>query len=425
MAKISVPKKSRKTKNRAAARRKTGIITINWDGALDMSGQEFGKKRRLATDELYQTVKHVEIIPFLHTWMKKEEYSKEDIRAVKAAPHVPINAAINAKLLLDGMPDLHQGHVDYWTALPGTGDTLAPASDYIKRIIVTAIQEGSPLVEAKAEADRIQREKNLKYYKPTIQEVMKEASLRMTEEIEEFVENFIVDSDPATVKNFEPHKVLVKVGAKANHARVIRSLYEGEFAEFTELMNLPNATQRKKLSEYELDMVEQLEEGFSHYSTAQKKAALEMYKKILDACDMIITTQKATKKPRKVKEKSADQLVAKMKYKKLDSDYGIASVSPSGLIGAVCAVVFNTKNRKLGVYVSVDEDGFKARGTTLLRYNEDTSLQKTLRKPQEQLNIFKKTTKVRTIKEFESTKTTETKLNGRFNDETVILAVFK
>jgi uncharacterized alkaline shock family protein YloU len=179
------------------------------------------------------------------------------------------------------------------------------------------------------------------------------------------------------------------------------------------------------LSEYDLDQVEQLEEGFAHYSTAQKKAALEMYKKILDACDMIITTQKATKKPRKVKEKSADQLVAKMKYKKIDSDYGIASVSPSGLIGAVCAVVFNTKNRKLGVYVSVDEDGFKVRGTTLLNYNEETSLQKTLRKPQEQLNTFKKTTKARTVKQFEGIKTTETKLNGRFNAETIILAVHK
>ena len=171
MAKISVPKKSRKTKNRAAVRRKTGVITINWDGAMEMSGQEFGKKRRNATDELYQTVKHVEIIPFLHTWMKKEEYSKDDIKAVKAAPHVPINAAINAKLLLDGMPDLHQGHVDYWTALPGTGDELAPASDYIKRIIVTAIKEGTPLVEAKAEADAAQKEKNIKYYKPSIQEL--------------------------------------------------------------------------------------------------------------------------------------------------------------------------------------------------------------------------------------------------------------
>ena len=83
MAKIAVPKKSRKQKNRAAARRKTGIITIDWSGALEMSGPDFGKKRRLATDELYQTVKHVEIIPFLHIWMKKEEYSAEDIKAVK------------------------------------------------------------------------------------------------------------------------------------------------------------------------------------------------------------------------------------------------------------------------------------------------------------------------------------------------------
>ena len=157
MAKIAVPKKSRKQKNRAAARRKTGVITIDWSGALEMSGQDFGKKRRLATDELYQTVKHAEIIPFLYTWMKKAEYSAEDIKAVKAAPHVPINAAINAKLLLDGMPDLHQEHKEYWESLPGTGDVLNPASEYIKKTIGVAIKEGAPLVEAKAIADQAQK----------------------------------------------------------------------------------------------------------------------------------------------------------------------------------------------------------------------------------------------------------------------------
>jgi hypothetical protein len=40
------------------------------------------------------------------------------------------------------------------------------------------------------------------------------------------------------------------------------------------------------------------------------------------------------------------------------------------------------------------------------------------------LPIIKKTTKSKTEKLFQTLKTTETKLNGRFNDETIILAVF-
>ena len=144
------------------------------------------------------------------------------------------------------------------------------------------------------------------------------------------------------------------------------------------------------MSEHEQDMLDQLEEGYSQYSTAQKKAALDLYKKIIDACDMIITSQKATRKPRKTKEKSADQLVSKLKLKQADTTYGIASVSPSGLIGAVAAVVYNCKNRKLGIYVATDSEGFTVRGTSLHRYDEAQSKQKTLRKPNEVLPWLKR-----------------------------------
>ena len=87
--------------------------------------------------------------------------------------------------------------------------------------------------------------------------------------------------------------------------------------------------------------------------------------------------------------------------------------------------MFNCKNRKLGIYISTDSDGFAVKGTSLVNYDEANSLQKTLRKPNEQLSTFKKTTKVRATKQFDLLKTTDTKLNGRFNKETVILAIYK
>ena len=68
--------------------------------------------------------------------------------------------------------------------------------------------------------------------------------------------------------------------------------------------------------------------------------------------------------------------------------------------------------------------GFSVKGTTLLGYDEEKSVQRTVRKTAEFLPVIKKTTKSKTEKLFQTLKTTETKLNGRFNDETVILAVF-
>jgi len=422
---ISVPRKSRKQKARAAVRRKGSASVIDWSNSLELSGEEFHKKQRKAVDELYQEVKAADIHPFLFTWMKKQDYSAKDIKSIKASGHIPVQASIVAKLLLDGMPDLHPGHVEYWASLAGTSGEMKPKTEYLRRAIGEAIERGAPLVEEKEREEKAKIAAEGRIYKPTIQQIMHETAINMSEGLEDIVEEFIITQDPAVVKKFDAFRVLSAAEAKANHARIIKGFYEGCYEELLEVNNMPTATQRKKLSEPEQDLLDQLEEGYSHYNTAQKKAALELYKKIIDACDMIITSQKATKKPRKVKEKSADQIVSKLKLKQADTDYGIASVSATGLIGAVCAIVFNTKNRKLGVYVSQDSDGFTVKGTTLQRYDEEQSLQKTLRKPNETLPKVKKTTKSKALKEFSFLKTTETKLNGRFNEETVLLAVFK
>ena len=422
---ISVPKKSRKQKARAAIRRKGKVAQIDWSDSEKLSGKDYHNKRRKAQDELYNEVKGSDLVAYLWSYMKKHDYSAKDIKCAKAAPNVSIVAGIYAKLLQDGMPDYHQGQADYWESLPGTSGSIKPASEWVKKQIQEAIDAGAPLVAQKEAEEKAKLAKQGKVYKPTIQQIMHESAVFMSEGLEDVVDEFVETQDPAVVKKFDAYRILQKVQAKANHARIIKGFYEGPYAEMLELNNLPTASQRKKLSEHEQDMLDQLEEGYSQYSTAQKKAALDLYKKIIDACDMIITSQKATRKPRKTKEKSADQLVSKLKLKQADTTYGIASVSPSGLIGAVAAVVYNCKNRKLGIYVATDSEGFTVRGTSLHRYDEAQSKQKTLRKPNEVLPLVKKTTKSKTLKEYGLLKTTETKLNGRFNEETVLLAVFK
>ena len=422
---ISVPKKSRKQKARAAARRKGAVQSVDWSNALEMSGYEYHKVKQKAIADLYENVKASDLVAYIYSYMKKNDYDAKDIKCAKASPSISPTVGIYAKLLQEGMPDYHPAHDEYWQSLAGTTGTIKPTSEFVQRKIQEAIDSGKPLVQAREAEEKEKLKKQGKVYKPTIQEVMRETAIFMSEGIDEVVDEFVETQDPDVVKKFDAYKLLVKANARANHARLIRGFYEGCYEELYELNNLPTATQRKKMTEHEQDMIAQLEEGYSHYSTAQKKAALELYKKIIDACDMIITSQKATRKPRKVKQKSADQLVAKLKLKQADTDYGIASVSPSGLIGAVAALVFNCKNRKLGMYVAMDADGFQVKGTTLQRFDDKQSIQKTLRKPNETLPKVKKTTKAKTVKEFSYLKTTETKLNGRFNEETVLLAVFK
>ena len=88
-------------------------------------------------------------------------------------------------------------------------------------------------------------------------------------------------------------------------------------------------------------------------------------------------------------------------------------------------VVFNTKNRKLGIYYAEDHGQFKVKGTTLQHFDTNRSTQKTVRKPDEVLPNWKRITKHKLKTQFGYLKTTETKMNGRFNADTIILKAFK
>jgi len=158
-----------------------------------------------------------------------------------------------------------------------------------------------------------------------------------------------------------------------------------------------------------------------------------MYKSIVQACDMIIANAKFDRKPRKRKPVSAEKVVSKMKFMREHTETGTVSINPVDIVGSNVLVVYNTKSRKVGVYHTSNVDpmnqkregsGLTVKGTTMVRFNEETSVQKTLRKPQEQLKIFKDINKRSLNKQFEAVKSVPTKMNGRINEHTLLLKVF-
>jgi hypothetical protein len=170
---------------------------------------------------------------------------------------------------------------------------------------------------------------------------------------------------------------------------------------------------------------EEIKEAYSNFSPKLRKAFLEFYEKINTACDTFIATGKASRKPRKPKAVSRDKIVSKLKYQINDSDLGIASVNPTEIIDSTEVWVYNTKTRKIGIYyVEALKTGISVKGTTLQEFDALKSRQKTLRKPAEQLKLFKGNAKTKYQKAFDDIKTTDTVLNGRFNENTIILKTF-
>ena len=125
-------------------------------------------------------------------------------------------------------------------------------------------------------------------------------------------------------------------------------------------------------------------------------------------------------------------MIEKLKYLKLDDKLKLASVNPIEIVGAAELWIFNIKTRKIGKYVAANIDptgqgrngsGLQVKGTTITGFDEELSVQKTLRKPEEQLKEFKAAGKVALRKFLDDIKAVDIKLNGRINIDTILLKV--
>ena len=275
-------------------------------------------------------------------------------------------------------------------------------------------EEGAKVVELK----KAESKKKKNVYVPTIQERLQEATIDKMEEFDNWLDDWLRDSKKNPLIKKNPINYFKKYEMNLGHLRFVDQFYRGQYEELQELNNLPPAKKQD-------DMQQQLAEGYNTYSKKEIKELTDFYKRLFDAIEIIKAEKKQTRAVRKPKQKTAAELVKKLKFKPSDGDFGIASINPADVIDATTLVVFNTKNRKLGIYYAEEHATFKVKGTTLQFYDEKRSTQKTVRKPNEVLPNWKKVTKHKLKPQFGYLKTTETKLNGRFNADTIILRAFK
>ena len=377
-------------------------MSPKWDGADEWEGAEFTNHFRRAMEwyRLESTVK--ELKPKLVEWMHSAGYDKSDINAIRKTKDKYFSGTMMgvAACLVKGMPEIHDD-------FNGGKDTGA----WLRKEIEAVMKAGANDLDEDEDAPKAKEEKPVVPV-VTIQDRLREAAGAMSEELDAAIDSWIMDPEGFDPKAFKIVNLLRGKGAKAAHARYIKSFFAFGHNELLELAS-GNAD-------------EQLREAYKHNSRKNVKKLIEFYDSIMAACDQIAAEQKVLKKPRAKKVKPAEDLVKKLKFLVKDDKLGIVSTPPAQIVGAQGVVVYNVKTRKIGYYVSKTSAGLGVKGTSLLEFT-DKSSQKTLRKPPEQIKEFKEQN---TQKRFEtwfakSVKTTETQLNGRFNEDTVILKVFK
>ena len=437
MARSAIKTPKRKKPRAAPTIRRGGKLPdYDWAGWETWSGAKYHHQRRVAFDFYYQNYKAADLTKFVFEWMKSDGgYKKPEIDAIKAIPtwKVNVNTCILAKCLLSGMPDVNEAWNEYWIALPGTSDKAPrPVSETLKARIDELLEEGKELLKEKKKEAR-KKEKAEALPKPTIQDRIKEQAVVAYEEIDDWLESFVQDPKSFKPDGFDFAAHFRKVKVTQAHARKMKAFFQGELEEFRVISQMPTPAKMKGIKDAkEKDEWDQIKEGYAHLKRAEVKNFLTALESLDGALDMIIEESKANRKSPTRKPKSADKVVAKMKYKVKDDKYQLVGVNPTQIIGASELWVFNTKTRKLGKYIAANPDpigqaregsGLSIKGTTVQGYVEDTSVQKTLRKPEEQLKEFKAAGKVKLRKFMDEIPTVDTKLNGRINAETILLKV--
>ena len=185
----------------------------------------------------------------------------------------------------------------------------------------------------------------------------------------------------------------------------------------------------KKISEFEevnSSKDSQVLEAYKHLGKRQITAIVKWWTQALSDANSYNVVKKAAKAPRKKKAVLPEKVVAKLKYAKEFKELGLKSADPTTILTAQELWVYNTKTRKLGIYIADQYAGvLTVKNSSIMGFDAAASVQKTLRKPKEQIKEFTANGKPAAKKWFKGIKSTEIKLNGRISTDVILLKVYK
>jgi len=256
---------------------------------------------------------------------------------------------------------------------------------------------------AKDEAEQVDKPKT---NKPNIQEIMIERAHMAAGEIDsvwdEYLSGDIKSNEKPQIQQF-----LAERNILAQHVNIIKEQW---------------TTQKREIEDAVAGVDADLSEGYSCWTKTQQKNMIKYCALIIAELDAYHQSKKAKVGIRKKKPVPPEKQVRKLKLMRKFAEFKLETVEPTKILKSSEMYVYNTKNRKLQYYVA-DEYAkvFTVKGTSILGFDTSKSFQKTLRKPQEFLKELRMAGKPDSRKLFDKLKTTPTAVNGRFNENLIII----
>ena len=168
----------------------------------------------------------------------------------------------------------------------------------------------------------------------------------------------------------------------------------------------------------------QLAEGYGNFSKLQLKNLAKFAETVISDCGSYVQVKKTERAPRKKKPVSPERLTQRFKYLREFTELKLVSEPVTKLVGSQEAWLYDTKRRKLIYAVADSHIGtMTVKGSAILGFDTVNSVQKTLRKPAEQIRSLLAGGVANTRKFFKDIKATEVKFNGRGNENLILLKI--
>ena len=322
---------------------------------------------------------------FLLDWLERTD-QRAEARAWKSVPEQAISPTIG------------------WLARMNTmGLTL---SEHEQAQLTTAIRH--LLDTHRPVRAPVAKEEAVVAVKPNIQDHLRERARECAAEIDSMFDDFVIAG--------------AKLTADVKPIAMIRGMNISP-----QMVNIVADVWKRRLEEYEQAVAgtdAQLVEGYSNFSKIQMRNVVKFAELVIADCGSYVQIKKVERKPRLKKAVSPEKLTQKFKYLREFPELKLVSDAVTKLVGASEAWLYDTKKRKL-IHVIADNHvgNFTVKGSALIGFDATNSVQKTLRKPAEQIKALMSSGAPAARKSFKDIKATETKFNGRGNENTVLLRI--
>lgn len=297
---------------------------------------------------------------------------------------------------ISGVPDNQISTTYGWTArLILNGNILIPK--HIEQLETYIKSLKSDVVEKVVVEDKPAR--------PSVRDYMQDKIAEVIGELEGQVDAFIKED-----KEFDLYNYLQANSIPKPYCKDIDTWARKRGMEFTEVYQTTD---------------KELKEAYSHIGRRQQANIVKMFGSFIVDLEKYTQFKKANRKPRVTKAKPPAVQVAKLKFKKEDTELGIKSVNPSEMVGASQVWIYNVKYKRLAAYRSDSAQGIQVKGSTLQNYDPDMSECRSIRRPEAFLKVLLDASKVKLRKLLSDLTTKGYDVTGRINDECIIVRVIK